>query len=67
MAFHWKDDHDEWENKQGKKSSVRFSNSSNNAIIYCYYLINTSDDSTEEEEKGGDDSQDTDFIYLSHF
>ena len=42
-GFHWKVGHDEWENKQGKKSSVRFSNPDNNAIIYWSYLMNNSE------------------------
>ena len=33
-VFHWKDGHEEWKNKQGKKPSVRFSNPANNALIY---------------------------------
>ena len=56
-GFHWKDGHEEWENKQGKKPSVRFSNPANNAVIYFSYLMTTSEESTEEEQKGGDDSQ----------
>ena len=32
--FYWKDGHKEWENKQGKKPSVRFSNPAKNALIY---------------------------------
>ena len=55
--FHWKDGHDEWKNKQGKKPSVRFFNPSNNAVMYCSYLMTTSEESMEEEAKGGDDSQ----------
>ena len=33
-GFHWKDVHEEWKNKQGKKPSVSFSNTANNALIY---------------------------------
>ena len=66
-GYHCKDGHNEWKNKQGKKSSVSFSNHANNTIIYCYYLITTSEDSTEEEETVGGDSQDNDFISLSSF
>ena len=47
-GFHWKGGHEEWKTKQGKNSSVCFSNPSTNAIIYCYYLMNISEDSTEE-------------------
>ena len=47
-GFHWKDACSEWGNKQGKKSSVKFSNTANNAIICWSYLITTSEDSTEE-------------------
>ena len=43
-GFHWKDGHDEWENKRGKKSSICFNNSATNAIIYCSYLITTSEE-----------------------
>ena len=42
-GFHWKDGHEEWKNKQGKKPSVRFSNPANNALIYCSYLMTTSE------------------------
>ena len=66
-GFHWKDIHEEWKNKQGKKPYVRFSNPSTNAVIYCSYLITTSEDSTEEEAKGRDDSQNNDLISLSRF
>ena len=66
-GFHWKDGHEEWKIKQGKKTSVRFSNPSNNAIIYCSYLMTTSEESIEEEAKGGDNSQNDDFISLSRF
>ena len=55
------------ENKQAKKSSVRFSNTPTNAVIYCSYLMTTNEESMEEEEKGGDDSQNNDFISLSSF
>ena len=65
--FQWKDVHDEWKNKQGKKSSVCFTNTTNNEIIYFSYLMTTSEDFTAESEKGGDDSQDTDFISLINF
>ena len=66
-GFHWKDGHEEWKIKQGKKPYVRFSNPSTNALIYCSYLINTSGESMEKEPKGGDDSQCNDFISLSLF
>ena len=66
-GFHWKDGHEEWKIKQGKKPSVRFSNPATNAVIYCSYLMSTSEESTEEEAKGGDDSQNNDFISLSRF
>ena len=55
------------DNKQGKKTSSRFSNPSKNAVIYCSYLMTTSEESIEEEAKGGDDSQNDDFISLSCF
>ena len=42
-GFHWKDGHEEWKNKQGKKPSGRFSNPANNAVIYCSYLMTTSE------------------------
>ena len=42
-GFHWKDGHEEWENKQGKKSSVNFSNPATNTVIYCSYLMITSE------------------------
>ena len=45
-GFHWKDGHDEWKNKQGKKSSACFPNSATNAIIYCSYLMITREYST---------------------
>ena len=61
------DGHEEWENKQGNKSSVSFSNPSTNEIIYCSYLMTTSEESTEEEQKCVDDSQNNDFISLSCF
>ena len=66
-GFNWKDGHEEWKNKQGKKPSVRFSNPDTNAVIYCSYLMTTSEDSKEEEAKYGDDSQSNDFISLSCF
>ena len=66
-GFHWKDGHEEWKNKQGKKPYVRFSNPSTNAVIYCSYLMTTSEDSKKEEAKGGDDSQKNYFISLSRF
>ena len=66
-VFHWKDGHEEWKNKQGKKPSVRFSNPANNALIYCSYIITTNEDYKEEESKGGDDSQSNNFISLSRF
>ena len=66
-GFHWKDGHEEWKNKQGKKPSVCFSNHATNAVIYCSYLMTTSEESIEEEAKGGDDSQSDDFIFLSRF
>ena len=65
-GFHWKDVHEEWKIKQGKKPSVLFSNLANNAVICCSYLMTTSEESMEEEAKGGDDSQNNDFISLSH-
>ena len=66
-GFHWKDGHEEWKIKKGKKPSARFSNISTNAVIYCSYLMTTSEESIEEEAKGGDDSQNDDFISLSRF
>ena len=66
-GFHWKDGHGEWKIKQGKKTSVCFSNPSTNTVIYCSYLITTSEESMEEEAWGGDDSQNNDFISLSRF
>ena len=66
-GLYWKDGHDEWKNKPGKKSYVLFSNPAKKTIIYCSYLMTTSDDYTEEEEKCGDNSQNNDFIYLSLF
>ena len=33
-GFHWKDGHEEWENKQDKKPFVHFSNPSTNTVIY---------------------------------
>ena len=54
-------------NKQGKKPSVPFSNTSTNEVIYFSYLMTNSEDSTEEEPKGGDDNQSNYFISLSHF
>ena len=53
-GFHWKDGHEQWGNKEGKKPSVRFSNPATNAIIYCSYLMTTSEDSMEEEMDGDD-------------
>ena len=66
-GFHWKDGHEEWKIKQGKKPSVCFSNPATNTVIYCSYLMTTSEESTEKEEKGGYDSQNNDFISLSRF
>ena len=66
-GFHWKDGHEEWENKQGKKPSGRFSKPATNAVINCSYLMTTSDNSIEEEAKGGDDIQNNDFISQSCF
>ena len=66
-GFHWKDGHEEWKNKQGKKPSILFSKPANNAVIYFYYLMATSEESIEEESKGRDDSQNNDFISLSRF
>ena len=66
-GFHWKDGHEEWKNKQGKKASGRFSKPAKNAVIYCSYLMSTSEESMEEESQGGDDSHNNDFISLSHF
>ena len=66
-GFHWKDGHEEWKNKQGKKPSGRFSNPATNVVIYCSYLMTTSENSIEEEAKSGDDSQNNDFISLSRF
>ena len=43
--FHWKGGHDEWENKQSKKSSLCFSNHTNNEMIYCSYQMTTIEDS----------------------
>ena len=64
--FHWRYGHEEWENKQGNKTYISFSNPATNEVIYCSYLMNISEDSTEEEN-GGDDIQRNDFISLSHF
>ena len=66
-GFHWKDGHEEWKIKQGKKVSVLFSNSNNNTVIYCSYLMTTSEESMEDEAKGGDESQNNDFISLGRF
>ena len=66
-VFHWKDSHEEWKIKQGKKPYVRFSNPANNAVIYCSYLMTTSNESTEEEAKGGYGSQNKYFISLGRF
>ena len=66
-GFHWKDGHEEWKHKQGKKLSGHFSNPANNAVIYCSYLMTTSEESIEKEAKGLDDSQNDDFISLSCF
>ena len=65
LGFHWKDGHEEWKNKQGKKPSDSFSNPATNAVIYCSYLMTTSEELIEEEAKDGDDSQTDDFISLS--
>ena len=65
-GFHWKDGHEEWENKQGKKPSVRFSDPVTNAVIYCSYLMTTSEESMETENSG-DDSQNNYFISLIRF
>ena len=54
-GFHWKDGHEEWKNKQGKKPYYRFSNPATNAVIYCSYLMTTSKESIEEEAKGGNE------------
>ena len=40
-GFLWKNGHDEWENKQGKRASVSFINPANNSIIYCSYPMTT--------------------------
>ena len=66
-VFQWKDGHEEWKIKQGKKPFFRFYNPSTNAVIYCSYLMTTSEESTEEEPKSGDDSQSNDLISLSRF
>ena len=47
-GFNWKDGYEEWKIKQGKKTSVRFSNSPTNELIYCFYLMTTSEESKEE-------------------
>ena len=47
-GFHWKDGHEEWKIKQGKKPSGRFSNPATNAVIYCSYLMITSDNYIKE-------------------
>ena len=65
-VFHWKDDHEEWENKQVKNPYIRFSNPATNTVIYFYYLMTTSEESTEGEAKGEDDSQNNDFFYLDN-
>ena len=66
-GFHWNYGHEEWKNKQGKKSYVHFSYTTTNAVIYCSYLMTTREDSMEEEAKGGDDSQSNGFISLNRF
>ena len=66
-GFHWKDGHEEWKNKQGKKPSGSFSNPATNAVIYCSYLMTTSEELIEEEAKDADDSQNDDFISLIRF
>ena len=66
-GFHWKDGHEEWENNQGKKPYVCFSNTDTNAVIYCSCLMTKSEKLIDEEAKGGDDSQNDDFISLSRF
>ena len=65
-GFHWKDGHEEWKNKQGKKPSACFSNPATNAVIYYSYLMTTREEPAKEA-KGGDDSQNNDFISLSCF
>ena len=65
-GFHWKDGHEEWEDKQGNKPSVSFSNPIINTVIYFSYLMTTSEESIEKE-KVGDDSQNNNFISLSLF
>ena len=56
-GFHWNGGNDEWKNKQGKKSYVRYSNPATNAIIYWSYLMNTiEEESIEEEVKSDYDS-----------
>ena len=64
-GFHWKDGHEEWKNKQVKKLSLRFSNTTTNRVTYCSYLMTTSEEPMEEEEKGWDNSQNNYFISLS--
>ena len=49
MGFSLEYGHNEWENKKGKKLSVRFSNPATNVIIYCSYRMTNSEKSTEEE------------------
>ena len=66
-VFHWKDGREECKTNQGKKLSIRFTNTSTNAVIYYSYLMTTSEESTEDKPKGGDDSQRNDFISLSRF
>ena len=47
-GFHWKDGHEEWEIKQGKKPSGSFSNPATNVVIYCSYLMTTSENYIKE-------------------
>ena len=46
--FLWKDVHDEWKNKRGKKLYFWFFNPANNKISYFSYLMTISEESTEE-------------------
>ena len=46
-GFHWKDGHEEWKIKQGKKQSDCFSNPATNTVINCSYLMTTSEEFTE--------------------
>ena len=42
-GFHWKDGHEVWKIKQGKKPSVCFPNPVTNTVIYFSYLMTNSE------------------------